>query len=105
MITLDYDNIAYSELKKRINYILKSPICKSVLIYQSTSCDGYHVYVKTTRKLNFNHRIQYRKLFKDDGTRIVLDLLKDEQCKEVLFSIRRKKGIKFERIFLEEIIN
>ena len=48
--------------------------------------------------------VQYRKMFKDDGQRIVFDLLKDEQCKEVLFSQRRNKGIITKEIFIQQVV-
>lgn len=103
MITIDYDYIAYTELMRRVEFIKKDSICKSIEIYQSPSCNGYHLYVSTTRKLNFSERVQYRKMFKDDGQRIVFDLLKDEQCKEVLFSQRRNKGIITKEIFIQQV--
>ena len=102
MITIDYDYIAYTELMRRVEFIKKDSIFKSIKIMQSPSCNGYHLYVETTRELNFSQRIQYRKLFKDDGQRIVFDLLKDEQCKEVLFSQRRNKGIITKEIFIQQ---
>jgi len=104
MITIDYDNIAYTELMSRIEFIKNNLITKSIKIYQSPSCDGYHLYIETTRRLNFSQRVQYRKLFKDDGQRIVFDLLKDEQCKEVLFSQRRNKGIITKEIFIQLVV-
>ena len=104
MITIDYDYIAYFELMRRVEFIRADPICKSIEIYQSPSLDGYHLYIETTRRLNFSQRVQYRKLFKDDGQRIVFDLLKDEQCKEVLFSQRRNKGIITKEIFIQQVV-
>lgn len=105
MIKLDYDNISFSTLNKRIEFIKNNPITKSIKIFQSPSCDGFHIYIKPTKELTWNEKIYYRKLFKDDGQRIVFDLLKYEQCKDVLFSMRVKKGVRFREIFVEEIIN
>ena len=104
MITIDYDYISYEPLMKKVEFIKNNPICKRITIYQSPSCNGYHLYIETTRKLNWNERIEYRKLFGDDGQRIVFDLLKDEQCKEVLFSKRFHKGIVTKEIFIEQVI-
>ena len=87
MIKLDYDSIAFSTLMKRIDFIKKNPITKSIKIFQSPSLDGFHIYIIPTKELTWNEKIYYRKLFKDDGQRIVLDLLKDEQfvhCVEIL---------------------
>jgi hypothetical protein len=105
MIKLDYDNISFSTLNKRIEFIKNNPITKSIKIFQSPSLDGFHIYIKPTKELTWNEKIYYRKLFKDDGQRIVFDLLKYEQCKDVLFSMRVKKGVRFREIFVEEIVN
>jgi hypothetical protein len=104
MLKLDYDFIAYDELMKRVNFIKKDSICKLIKIYQSPSCNGYHLYIETTKELDWNEKINYRKLFKDDGQRIVLDLLKDEQLKDVLFSLRYNKGIISREIFIEQVV-
>ena len=105
MIKLDYDSIAFSTLMKRIDFIKKNPITKSIKIFQSPSLDGFHIYIIPTKELTWNEKIYYRKLFKDDGQRIVLDLLKDEQLKDVIFQLRIKKGMVFKEIFIEEIVN
>ena len=103
MIKLDYDSIAFDTLMKRIDFIKKNPITKSIKIFQSPSLDGFHIYIIPTKELTWNEKIYYRKLFKDDGQRIVLDLLKDEQLKDVIFQLRIKKGMIFREIFIEEI--
>ncbi len=103
MLKLDYDYIAYTELKKRVEFIKKHEIVKSIKIYQSPSCNGYHLYIDTTKELNWNEKISYRKLFKDDGQRIVLGLLKDEQLKDVLFSLRYNNGFISREIFIERV--
>tara|TARA_R110002051_G_scaffold314562_1_gene391767 strand:- start:224 stop:541 length:318 start_codon:yes stop_codon:yes gene_type:complete len=105
MIKLDYDNISFSTLNKRIEFIKNNPITKSIKIFQSPSCDGFHIYIKPTKELTWNEKIYYRKLFKDDGQRIVLDLLKKEQEKDVLFQMRMRKGIIVKEIFIKEIVN
>tara|TARA_B110001454_G_C12340900_1_gene275956 strand:+ start:29 stop:346 length:318 start_codon:yes stop_codon:yes gene_type:complete len=105
MIKLDYDSIAFDTLMKRIDFIKKNPITKSIKIFQSPSLDGFHIYIIPTKELTWNEKIYYRKLFKDDGQRIVLDLLKDEQLKDVIFQLRIKKGMVFKEIFIEEIVN
>ena len=105
MIKLDYDNISFSTLNKRVEFIKNNPITKSIKIFQSPSCDGFHIYVTATKELTWNEKIYYRKLFKDDGQRIVLDLLKKEQEKDVLFQMRMRKGIIVKEIFIKEIVN
>lgn len=101
MIKLDYDNIAFEELEKRVEFILKDPLVLDIEIYQSTSLDGYHLYVKTCKGLSFLQKIPYRQKWKDDGKRIEFDLLKDdEKLKDVLFSKRLIKGKIVDRIFI-----
>ena len=104
MLKLDYDFIAYTELMRRVNIIKKYDIVKSIKIYQSPSCNGYHLYIETTKELDWNEKIHYRKLFKDDGQRIVFDLLKDEQLKDIIFSSRMYKGIISREIFIEQAV-
>jgi hypothetical protein len=101
MLKLDYDYIAYDELKRRVDFIKKYDVIKSIKIFQSPSCNGYHLYIETNKELNWNEKIKYRKLFKDDGQRIVLDLLKKEELKDVLFSLRYNNGIITREIFIE----
>ena len=103
MIKLDYDNISFSILYERLDFIKKNSIVKSIKIYQSPSLDGFHIYITTKEHLNFNETIYYRKIWKDDGQRIIYDLLKYEQCKDVLFQLRMKRGMIFKEIFIEEI--
>ena len=104
MLKLDYDYIAYTELMRRVEFIKKDSIFKSIKIMQSPSCNGYHLYVETTRKLNWNETIQYRKMFKDDGQRIVFDLLKTERLKDILFSQRINKGIITKEVFILRVV-
>lgn len=105
LIKLDFDNIAYQELMNRIDFIKKDKIVKEIEIYQSTSLDGYHVYVKVDKELSFMEKMPYRKKWRDDGQRIVMDILKDdEKLKDVLFSYRMKKGKIIPRIFIKRVI-
>ena len=85
--------------------IKKDKIVQFIDIYQSTSLDGYHLYVTTNKKLSFIEKMPYRKKWRDDGQRIVMDLLKDdEKLKDVLFSYRMKKGKIIDRIFIEQVV-
>ena len=77
---------------------------KFIEIYQSTSLDGYHLYVTINKELSFIEKMPYRKKWRDDGQRIVMDILKDdEKLKDVLFSYRMKKGKIINRIFIERV--
>jgi hypothetical protein len=90
---------------KRVHFIKKDSKVISIDIYQSTSLDGYHLYVKMNKELSFMEKMPYRKKWGDDGQRMVLDLLKDdEKMKDVLFSCRMKKGKVIDRIFIELVV-
>ena len=72
MIKLDYDNISFSTLNKRIEFIKNNPITKSIKIFQSPSCDGFHIYVTATKELTWNEKMQkgikYSEVFLEEIT-------------------------------------
>ena len=98
---LESDFLEYPTTEGQVDFIKKYDVIKSIKIFQSPSCNGYHLYIETTKELNWNEKIKYRKLFKDDGQRIVFDLLKKEELKDVLFSLRYNKGIITREIFIQ----
>ena len=89
---------------RRVEFIKNNSIFRSLDIFESPSGSGYHLYIKTSRDLNFSQKILYRKLFKDDGQRIVFDLLKRERLKDVLFSQRINKGIITKEVFILRVV-
>ena len=45
-ISLDWDNIAWSECKKRLDFISKDRNdIEEIKIFNSPLCDGYHIYI------------------------------------------------------------
>jgi len=85
---------------RRVDFIKNNLIFRSLDIFESASGSGYHLYIETTKDLNFSQKILYRKLFKDDGQRIVFDLMKTERLKDILFSQRINKGIITKEVFI-----
>ena len=95
LIKLDWDNIAYYTCKKRINEIKK---------FESPKGDGYHIYIKENYPLSFKEKIHYRNIWKDDGKRVNIDLLKiGNEPTDVMFKYKIQRGIKYKEIFIEEI--
>ena len=104
MIKLDWDNIAYYSCMKRINEIKKDKVVNSIKIFESPKGDGYHIYIKENYPLTFKQKIHYRKIWKDDGKRIQIDLAKvGREPRDVIFKYKIQKGIKYSETFIEEI--
>jgi len=104
MIGLDWDSIAYYEARKRIDDIIKNDFVDYIDLFESPSGEGYHVKVYTKQYFPYTKRLQLRQSWKDDGKRIVTDLLKSNQApKEVLFY--KKSYGKYDQveIFIEKI--
>ena len=85
MITLDWDNINYEEASKRIGEILVDISVKSVEVRASPSLGGFHIYIETS-PINEQLAINLRRLWRDDGRRILGDLLAPKAIyREVMF--------------------
>ena len=101
-ITLDYDKIAWSECKKRIDFILNDH--KDILdidVYSSPLNDGYHLYVNMTKYMKWNEIMRLRRRWHDDGKRIIIDLLKTRnETKMIMFRSKTRHGYKFKEIFI-----
>lgn len=90
----------------RINEIKKHKVVKSIQIFQSPKGEGYHIYIKENYPLTFEEKIHFRRIWKDDSRRIIIDLMKvGNEPTDVLFKEKYQKGIKYSETFIEEIIN
>lgn len=88
----------------RINEIKKHKVVKSIQIFQSPKGDGYHIYIKENYPLTFEEKIYFRRIWKDDSRRIIIDLMKvGNEPTDVLFKEKYQKGIKYSETFIEEI--
>lgn len=104
-IKLDWDSISYAIAKNRIKVILQNRDMKIeyVDLFSSASGDGYHVYVYTKNEIK--NRFFYRRLWKDDGKRIVTDLLKPSGSpQDVLFQLKNLSGRNYKINFLDRFI-
>ena len=106
LIGLDWDNIAYSIAKERIDFILKYDFIDYIDLFESPNGEGYHARIYTKYFIPYEQRLRYRQQWKDDGRRIVTDLLKaDSSPKEVLFNCKIYNGTEHKEIFIEKFIN
>jgi len=88
----------------RINEIKKHKVVKSIQIFQSPKGDGYHIYIKENYPLTFNQKIHFRRIWKDDSRRIIIDFMKvGNEPTDVLFKEKYQKGFKYSETFIEEI--
>ena len=106
IITLDYDNIAWKECKKRIDYILNYEFVESIKVFSSPLLDGYHLYVMLEDYISWKTIIELRQWWKDDGKRIELDLMKDRpEIMMIMFRSKTRHGYKYKEIFMGEYAN
>ena len=75
MITLDWDNIAYTEAERRLFEIMGDPFTRTVELRASPSLDGFHVYIETDNEGGIGTTWRYRRTWQDDGIRLVQDIL------------------------------
>ena len=106
IITLDYDNITWKECKKRFDYVLTFDFVKSIKVYNSPLMDGYHLYVMLDHYMSWKNIMKLRRIYKDDGKRIELDLMKDRpEIMMIMFRSKTRKGYKYKEIFMGEYAN
>ena len=75
MIQLDWDGIAFSLAKQRLNKIKKMKPVKGYQIFESPRGDGYHVYISLKKPVSEKDSYKLRQFWKDDGNRIIMDVL------------------------------
>ena len=106
IITLDFDNITWKECSKRRDYILTFDFVKSIQVFNSPLNDGYHLYVMLDHWMKWNRIIELRQLWKDDGQRIEIDLMKDRpETMMIMFRSKTRHGYKYKEIFMGEYVN
>ena len=74
-ITLDLDKCSYYSLMKRIDKIKKYEQFKEFLVSQSCKMNGYHIKIKSKRRLKANAVYNIRFNLGDDNRRIIRDML------------------------------
>ena len=95
MIRLDWDSITLGECRRRVQLILSYSQVAEVKVCLSPT-DGFHIYVSTLYELNPMAVIRLRNEWKDDGNRLVKDLLElGASHRDVLFKYKYKNGLKW----------
>ena len=95
MIRLDWDDITLEEARKRVQQILKDLLVLELKLCLSPT-SGFHVYVETLYELPTSAVIRLRNEWKDDGTRLVKDILSwGTPYRDVMFNYKVKGGIKW----------
>lgn len=90
-ISLDWDNITREEAERRIKYISSYTCIESIRLMLSP-CDGYHCYVILSFAVPDHIALRYRRDWKDDGNRIITDLLYRPHFQSILFQKKHLKS-------------
>ncbi len=95
-ILLDWDKISFNEAIERISKIKKYDVVKSIEIRMSPT-NGYHIYIELIWQMHQEELFRYRKMWKDDGNRLMMDcfwrLGNEKNNSDVMFIKKRKHGI------------
>ena len=90
MIRLDWDKISYSVAIKRLEHIKKNTHIRKIELRESPSGNGYHVYLTPFSFLHYSIVWRLRRLWKDDGNRLVKDVMnKKAKFRDVMFESKR----------------
>ena len=93
LFTLDWDDITTRELEGRLREIARHPMVKSVS-FRSSANSGYHIQVRTYEEVEI---LRLRRRFRDDGRRIVNDILnRPPHIHDILWDSKRIDGIIFQ---------
>ncbi len=96
-IKLDWDNIAFKEAERRIELIKKEGLVESINLRESATQKGYHAIVKTYHYIPVTARYRYRRMWKDDGFRLVGDIMnKSAYFRDVLFDYKKFGDLRLE---------
>lgn len=98
-LTLDWDDITYAEAERRIDYIFDNYSNVRKLVLSQSPLSGYHVRLYLYGDTNI---ALMRRAFKDDGRRLVHDLLnRPYYIHDILWSRKTVQGIPWESIELK----
>ena len=94
-VSLDWDNITRSEVREKCAKIYRLGIVKTISVRLSAT-KGYHVKVYLTTVVSELQALRLRRLWNDDGNRVVLDILRDTQPRMVLWNSKCIGNVPFE---------
>ena len=93
-LTLDWDNISIDEAYRRVRYICKNYANVSQLVLSLSPTKGFHVRLSMHSDTNI---AAMRRELKDDGNRLVHDLLnRPNHIHDILWSRKTVSGIVWE---------
>lgn len=102
-ITLDWDDISINEAKRRIDWIRKEYISIQKLVLSQSPLSGFHV------RISFYNAVliaKMRRNLKDDGNRLVNDLLnRPNHIHDILWVRKNYQGWAWEEKKIEEWIH
>ena len=89
-IRLDWDDISFNECKRRISMIMKSSLVQALELRLSAK-SGFHIIV-SCELLSKEGIYRLRRIWKDDGRRLVADILDRGFHRDVLFRYKVVAG-------------
>lgn len=90
IIKLDLDDICFAALESRVEFFKKYSWCSEIICYESPRMGGYHVYLKSNRKLTDRATYQIRYECNDDPKRLIRDML--DIGENLLFGYKLEKS-------------
>ena len=94
-ITLDWDDITLEAALKRVSQIRLNPLVESISLSLSP-CSGFHVFVSSYFDLNPIKVFKLRNDWKDDGNRLVKDILSaGRPYRDVMFNFKERGGVRW----------
>ena len=86
---LDWDDISFNECKRRISTIMKSSLVQALELRLSAT-SGFHIIVSCN--IHPDRVYYYRRIWKDDGNRLVKDVLDSGCHRDVMFRYKVING-------------
>ena len=80
---LDWDDITFSECKRRITLLKAYPIVREIEL-RASAMSGFHI-ILSCDNVNPKRVLYLRRIWKDDGNRLVKDVLDSGYHRDVMF--------------------
>ena len=98
---LDWDRLAWSECKRRIDIIKENLTVKKILVFQSASMDGYHILIEFYMEPGKARLFYLRRIWKDDPFRLAKDMAAPRALyRNVLFVYKHNGQMKSNEILM-----
>lgn len=90
-IRLDWDDITFSECKRRIAILKQDPLVRTLELRLSPQ-SGFHIILSLFLTLSRYEEFLLRRSWKDDGNRLVKDVMNQTYFRDVLFHYKVMAG-------------